>query len=390
MNRNFLLQFSLPRSLSRLGRRFRSKSTSTTTSTTSPFTSLKSTTNTKRNYSMASNNAAWLTAAKKIPFEVKPAPLWTPAENEILVQNHVIAVNPVDGMLQALAFFPLDYPTILGQDVAGEVVSVGPNVTRFKKGDRVVGHAVGMATKRDQDNGFQAYTILQTNMVCELPDSISFESAAVLPLGLSTAACGLFQDGFLSLQFPTEPPQKPTGKALLVWGGASSVGSNAIQLATAAGYEVITTASPKNFQYVKKLGASQVFDYNSSTVGADLLDAFKGKTTAGALDCIGGPATVVCFDVLHKSTGDKIVSVTKRGYPDPPEGVTVKAIFGTTLKDNQVGKAIYEDFLPKALKAGTFVPAPEPLIAGKGLESVQGAVDLNKKGVSAKKVVVLL
>lgn len=62
----------------------------------------------------------------------------------------------------------------------------------------------------------------------------------------------------------------------------------------------------------------------------------------------------------------------------------------TTFKDNQVGKAVYEDFLPKALKVGAFKTVPEPLVAGKGLESVQGAVDLLQKGLSATKVVVLL
>ena len=168
------------------------------------------------------------------------------------------------------------------------------------------------------------------------------------------------------------------------------MGSNAIQLAVSAGYQVITTASPKNFGYVKKLGASEVFDYNSSTVGDDLLNVFEGKTIAGALDCIGGAAWGICMDVVSKSTGTKFVSTTKRGFPDPPEGVTIKSVFATTIKDNQVGKAIYEDFLPKALKKGTFVPAPEPLISGKGLEGVQGAVDLHQKGVSARKVVVSL
>ena len=68
----------------------------------------------------------------------------------------------------------------------------------------------------------------------------------------------------------------------------------------------------------------------------------------------------------------------------------MKSIFATTIKDNAVGKAVYKDFLSKTLKAGTFVPAPESLISGKGLESVQGAVDLQQKGVSARKVVVLL
>ncbi len=254
----------------------------------------------------------------------------------------------------------------------------------------MLGHAVGMATKRNQDAAFQQYTTLQTNMACEIPENISFESAAVIPLGLSTAASALFQDAFLNLHLPTVPPQKPTGTTLLIWGGASSVGSNAIQLAVAAGYDVITTASPKNFSYVKKLGATEVFDYNQPTISDDLLNSFREKTIAGALDCIGGPAWNVCTHVVAKSSGAKTVSTTKRGFPDPPEGVTIKPVFATTIKDNGVGKAVYEDFLPKALEAGSFVPAPEPLVAGKGLESVQGAVDLLQKGVSARKVVVSL
>ena len=227
-------------------------------------------------------------------------------------------------------------------------------------------------------------------MASEIPEGISFESAAVIPLGLSTAASGLFQDGFLNLQFPTAPPQKLTGKTLLIWGGASSVGCNAIQLAVAAGYQVVTTASPKNFEFVEKLGASAVYDYNDSAVGDDLLKFLHGKTIAGALDCIGGPAWSICADIVHRSSGNKFVATTKRNFPDPPEGVTIKTVFATTIKDNAVGKAVYEDFLPKAFEVGSFVPAPEPLVSGKGLESVQGAVDLQQKGVSARKVVVLL
>ena len=227
-------------------------------------------------------------------------------------------------------------------------------------------------------------------MAAQIPDNVSFENAAVVPLGCSTACCGLFQDTFLKLQYPTEPAQKATGQTLLVWGGASSVGSNATQLGVAAGYKVFTTASAQNFGYVKKLGASQVFDYHDSDVGEKLVDAFKGKRVAGALNCVGGQSLQMCIKVMQASEGNKSISTVKPGYPEPPKDVTVNFIFGTTIKDNQVGDAVYGDFLPKALKAGTFVPAPEPLIAGKGLESVQAAVDLQQKGVSAKKVVVSL
>ncbi|OAQ75365.1 zinc-binding oxidoreductase CipB [Purpureocillium lilacinum] len=336
------------------------------------------------------NAAAYLTAAKAHPFEVKPAPIWTPGDNEILVKNHVVAINPVDGNLQYLAFFPLKYPTILGQDVAGEVVAVGPNVTRFKAGDRVVGHAVAMATGRHEDSGFQHYTILQTNMSSHIPASMSYETAAVLPLGLSTAASALFRSEFLNLQLPTVPAQKPTGKTVLVWGGASSVGSNGIQLCVAAGYEVIAVASARNFDYVKRLGASEAFDYNSATVKEDLLNAFKDRELAGVLDCIGSAAWATCVEVAQKSHGRKFVATCKRGFSEPPEGVKLEAVFGTIIKDNEVSTAIYENFLPKALEDGSYVPSPEPFVAGQGLESLQAAVDLHRAGVSAKKIVVRL
>lgn len=173
-------------------------------------------------------------------------------------------------------------------------------------------------------------------------------------------------------------------------GGASSVGSSAIQLAVAAGYEVITTASPKNFDYVKKLGASQVFDYKSPTVVSDLVDAFEGKTSLGAFDTIGGGAWILPAEFVKKSKGAKFVVTVTHGWEDHPKEVTMKQAFAPSIKDNHVGKAIFEDYLPRALNNGTFVAAPEPFIAGKGLESLQMAVDLQRKGVSARKVVVLL
>lgn len=329
-------------------------------------------------------------AERAEPFELAAAPMPSPGEDQIVIRNHAVAINPIDGVLQKIAVFPLKYPTILGQDVAGVVEAVGPNVTRFKEGDRVLGHAAGTATGSVAENGFQNFTVLRTNLVCEIPDGISFASAAVVPLGCSTAAGALFQEDFLNMQFPTEPRQKRVGKPVLIWGGSSSVGSNAIQLAVAAGYEVITTASPRNFEYVKKLGASQVFDYNNSTIVEDLVNAFKGKTIAGVLDCISGPSWAPCFEVLHRSAGLKFVVTTRPGWHGPPEDVKIKYVYGLSLKDNEVGKAIYEDFLPKALKSGAFVTAPEPLIVGKGLESIQDAVYLQAKGTSAKKVVVLL
>src|SRR6266403_2203754 len=100
---------------------------------------------------------------------------------------------------------------------------------------------------------------------------------------------------------------------------------------------------------MKMLGASQVFGYRSTTIRDDLMAAFKGKTIAGVLDFVGGAATAVCADVVHKSASDKFVATTKPRFPTPPGDVGIK-LSRTSIKGNEVGKTMYEDFLPTALK----------------------------------------
>ncbi|WP_319420511.1 alcohol dehydrogenase catalytic domain-containing protein [Pleurocapsa sp. FMAR1] len=87
---------------------------------------------------ISSNTAAWQPKPGS-PLEVKPAPYTSPSENEIVIKNAAVAVNPIDWKLQDEALFDwLQYPLILGDDVAGEVVEVGSGVSRFKPGDRVL------------------------------------------------------------------------------------------------------------------------------------------------------------------------------------------------------------------------------------------------------------
>jgi len=371
---------------------------------------------------MPTNTASWI-EAKQAQLEVKPAPYTPPLENEIVVRNHAVAINPTDWIIPLpligrLIFPWIKYPFVLGTDIAGEVVEVGKAVTRFKVGDRVLGHAVGQDKKRNSaaEGAFQMYTVVLAHMAAPILSTMTFERAAVLPLGLSTAACGLFQKDQLALEYPCATP-KPTGKTLLVWGGSTSVGSNAIQLAVAAGYQVITTSSPRNFDYVKKLGASHVFDYNSQTVVADITKAFEGKTIAGAL-AIGKGSAEFCVDIVHACKGNKFVamaspSVSFETLAQRPaqlpllflrlvwsnvslqvksrvRRVRTNFIFGTSLIHNEVSKVIYMDFLPRALEEDRYVAAPEPYVVGKGLESIQTGFDAQMKGVSAQKVVVSL
>ena len=368
------------------------------------------------------NTAAWLRSTRG-DLEVGPAPYTAAAAGELVVRNAALAVNPFDWVKQVMgdsALSWIKYPSVLGSDIAGEVVEVGPGVTRFLVGDRVIAHAVGVEKSRNRaaEGAFQQYTVVLDRLTSTIPDSLSYEDAVVLPLGVSTASSGLFQKDLLALQHPTAAP-RPTGQTLLVWGGSTSVGSNAIQLAVAAGYEVIATASPRNFEYVRGLGASQVFDYSSPTVVADLIAAFSGKTIAGALAVAVGSGAP-CAAVLAASTGRRflalaspavsfaklgrrpgLVAMLGMGYRMVTStaglmiggrlrGVRAKFIWGSSLMDNEVSTAVYRDFLPDALREGRYVAAPAPRVVGSGLGAVQAALDTQRGGVSAAKIVVTL
>lgn len=245
--------------------------------------------------------------------------------------------------------------------------------------------------------GFQLYPVLKTATTSPIPDDISFTEAAVLPLSISTAAAGLFMNATLGLNYPNPDPSYPTPSAnpndtptLLVWGGSSSVGSSVIQLASAAGYTVITTASPSNHNYCKTLGAAQVLDYHNPTIIPNLINLLQGKTLAGAYDAIGSTTTVhQCASILTALGGGKIASVGAAPSNLPPNVTVVRIAAGTfDTQEPSVAKEIWGVYVPQALKSGKLVPSPKALIVGKGLESVQKGLDRQKQGVSARKVVV--
>ena len=229
--------------------------------------------------------------------------------------------------MQALAVWPLEYPSIIGADIAGEVIELGNGATRLKKGDRVLAFALGSVNKSNSQSAFQEYTVIQQQLACVIPDFLSFENAAVLPLCVATAAAGLYQEDYLGLEHPTAT-HSPNGKTVLIWGGSSSVGSNAIQLAVASGYEVVTTASPKNFEYVKKLGASQVFDYSEATVVNDIDYALEGKHFAGVFDAINTNGAIGnCVEIASRRQGKKFVATVRSPPEKLPNGVSAKFIF---------------------------------------------------------------
>ncbi len=343
------------------------------------------------------NTALWL-PKRGARFEVGPAPYTSPAADEVVVRVRAVAVNPVDGIpgFAYRVILPwLTFPAVVGSDVAGEVVEVGSGVTRLRVGDRVLGHAVGLERSRDRaaEGAFQHHVVLMHHMVSPIPESLPFEQAAVLPLTLSTAATGLFQKDHLALALPTANPVD-RGETVLIWGGSTSVGSNAIQLARNAGYRVVATASPRNFDYLRSLGAAETVDRNSPDAVTEIVAKIGDSPLAGTL-AIGAGAMKPAIRIAARTTGTKRVTSAQPqrvarilGWRAPLAGVTVSGIWGGTLKDNEVGPAIYVDFLPTALATGAYRAAPDATVVGDGLDRIPDALRKLRGGVSAAKLVV--
>jgi NADPH:quinone reductase-like Zn-dependent oxidoreductase len=345
------------------------------------------------------NSALWL-PKRGGKLEVGPAPYTHPADDEVVVRVHAVAINPIDaipGFAYRVILPWLKFPAVIGSDVAGEVVEVGSAVTRLRAGDRVLGHAVGLERNRNRaaEGAFQTHAVLMSHMVTPIPDALSFEQAAVLPLALSTASCGMFQQDQLGLALPMiDPPDR--GETVLVWGGSTSVGSNAIQLARGAGYRVLTTASPHNFDYVRSLGAEAAVDYRSSDAVEALTAAIGDGPLAGTL-AIGSGSLSPAVKIVSQVPGSRRISSAQ---PSPitriqarwqrRRNINVSIIWGGTLKDNEVGPAIYAGFLPAALASGSYRTAPEATVVGDGLGQIPEAIERLKQGVSAKKLVVRL
>jgi NADPH:quinone reductase-like Zn-dependent oxidoreductase len=343
------------------------------------------------------NIALWL-PKRGGRFEVSPAPYTPPGADQVVVRARALAVNPVDG-LPGYAYrvvLPwLTFPAIVGSDVAGEVVEVGPGVTRLRPGDRVAGHALGVEKSQNcpAQGAFQHYVVLMQHMVCPIPESLSFERASVLPLALSTAASGMFQKDQLGLTMPSAcPADRP--ETVLVWGGSTSVGSNAIQLARNAGYRVVATASPHNFDYVKSLGAAEAVDYHSPAVVDEIVDRIGGSPLAGTLAITPG-SLPPAVKIASRVAGSKRVASARPGPLTQLRarrarhlGVHVSIVWGSTLKDNEVGPAIYTGFLSAALAAGAYRAAPDASVVGDGLARIPAALQQLRDGVSATKLVV--
>lgn len=191
-------------------------------------------------------------------------------KNQVLIKVKATSINPIDwklreGYLQQK--YPWDFPIILGWDVAGVIETVGEDVTKWQVGDKVFARP-----QTTRFGTYADYTIVNANLLTKIPADISYKEAAAVPLAGLTAYQALFDYGKLN-----------AGQKVLIHAGSGGVGTFAIQLAKLQGAYVYTTASKKNHELLKSLGADETIDYHTtdfSTVATQVdlvIDALGGS-----------------------------------------------------------------------------------------------------------------
>ncbi|AUJ25643.1 NADP-dependent oxidoreductase [Virgibacillus dokdonensis] len=239
-------------------------------------------------------------------------------DNQVLVEMHATSINPIDwkvreGYLKEM--LPLEFPIILGWDAAGIVQEVGSSVTKFKTGDRVFARPATSA-----QGTYAEYTAIDEDKVALLPDSITFNEAAAVPLAGLTAWQCLFDFG-----------QVKAKDKVFIHAGSGGVGTYAIQFAKHFGAYVATTASEKNQELVESLGADRFINYKEE----DFSEIIKDYDLV--IDTIGGEVQEKSMHVLKE--GGKLVSIVQPPNEDLAKELGITAGF-LWLQEN--GKQLEE------------------------------------------------
>ncbi|MEE4202260.1 MAG: NAD(P)H-quinone oxidoreductase [Halieaceae bacterium] len=194
-----------------------------------------------------------------------------PAAGEVLIDVAYAGINRAD-VLQRLGLYPApeDASPIMGLEVSGTVAAVGPDVTDWAPGDRVCALTHG--------GGYASCAIARADHCLAVPDGYDLAAAAALPEALLTSWHNIFERGGLR-----------AGETLLVQGGASGIGTIAVQMAAARDAHVIATAgTEEKCELVRSLGAAFVANYRDGDFVAQLTEAGYAGRIDVILDMAGG------------------------------------------------------------------------------------------------------
>ncbi|KAH6963734.1 chaperonin 10-like protein [Fusarium avenaceum] len=312
--------------------------------------------------------------------------------HEVLVKVSTVAQNPTD--VQAFDLNLFGNGAVLGCDFAGTVERLGKNVSKVVEGDTIAGLLWGGEIKGL--GAYSEYTKAHESICFRVPKSISLQEAATVPLASLTAWLALFSKDSLNID------RNESDTTVLIWGGSSSVGQYAIQIAAISGFKIITTCSPRSFDLVKSFGATHVFDYNDADVVKSIKDAAPnlryvfdtiGKQTSSttasqAIDENGGTLCTVRPDKSFTENVTKQTKVTPVLVWTAFNRVIQykKASFPASEEDHKLGVE-FNERLPGWIDEGKIKPNKPKVIPG-GLDAVKKGFQEHRDGkISGYKLV---
>ncbi|KAG9194345.1 NADPH2:quinone reductase [Alternaria panax] len=313
--------------------------------------------------------------AKDLKVTVQDVDVPEPQANQVVIKVVVSGSNPKDWKIPAYGVIT-DFNS--GDDIAGFIHSVGPNVYEFKPGDRVASFHEMMTP----GGSFAEYAVGWAHTTFHIPQSISFEQAATLPLAAMTAAIGLHQR--MGLPDAWTPAKEPI--PLVVYGGAGAVGAFAIKLAQRANIHPIIAVAGKGEKLVESLidrsKGDTIVDYRKGdeAVVKGIRDALKGQKLHYAYDAVSEHNSYTNIVQVLEPTGHLTLVLPGKKYEGIPESVQkTETMVGTAHKEDADYAFIMFRYMARGLAEGWFTPHPHEIVPG-GLEGVQKGLENLKDG----------
>ncbi|PSR78344.1 chaperonin 10-like protein [Coniella lustricola] len=306
--------------------------------------------------------------------EIVDSPVPEPNDDQLLIKVVVSGSNPKDWKLPEW----LNMPGNTGDDIAGEVVKVGKNVTEFKQGDRVF--AFHEMTK--PGGSFAEYALAWQHTTAHLPANTSFEEGAAVPLAALTAAVGLYRH--LNLPQPWTPATDET--PLVIYGAASAVGIYTVQLAKLAGISPLICIAGKSIAHVESFLDTKkgdvIIDYREGdeAIVEGIKKAANGRKLLHAYDAVSEHGS---WENLSKalSPGATITTVLPTKHEEViPESIKIsRTMVGSVHEEDKDLGFVYMRYFARGLQQGFFKPQPQTVVPG-GLNGVKEGLSNLKEG----------
>ncbi|OQD60233.1 hypothetical protein PENPOL_c026G01489 [Penicillium polonicum] len=310
-------------------------------------------------------------------------PVPRPEANQVQIRVMVAGPNPHDQKARDLGLFIAEnLPAIPGNDVVGQIVAVGSDVTGFSVGEKVFGQA-GFMPGYTQ-NAFQEYAVLDTDFIAKVPDGFTVDDVASLPTNVLATVITFFSQSFFGLPAPWTSGAAvaaPAGGAILVLGGGSNCGKFGIQLAVLAGFERIVVVGGDETE-LKSYGATHVLDrHGTPSETVSRIREIVGDDLLYAYDTANPPGTQsVAINALSFTRKGKVARLLPVGPIDESQvekksaGYEIWHILSDPHQHAELCRSFWEH-VPRLLQEGKIKPAAYKRVHGWDAEEVNEVLD---------------